>query len=621
VTTTQLRNLHRAAGNGAVTDLLARPVVQRISVPVTMSETLQQKGTTTSYQPKSYGQTSQYELDRDGDRRATATVRILFHDPTGAAIPESDPRRGFGSSMCSQLTGQWNGKFRLVGKRAPGLLDEAAGLISGVTPTPVPLSLPVVFSAVAVFDPDADHDAVVALHADSDVAKGGTSPIDSGNWYTKKDAAVYPSSDDVIYAHEYGHLLGIPDEYSLSNPDMHARLHGLQNPAGRPATHDLDKATIRQLVMAALQPALMSTVASAGDDVSSAMAPERADLVNQLRDGLRETWRDPGLQATLTTILEVGLAAQPKARKAAEEVVRFEATDNMSYADLARGAVDGALDPATLQKLITNTYRAAVKAAVEGGSTVTLDFAEGSKAESTTVDIETVGVPGANATLDTAAATAAAQGVGTAFPPPVPGLAEPPPALPSGALLDRLDALPSRWRGVANLLAPEIGAFPATILALGTPALALVDPHDSPAALYRAVLTIFTNIATAAANQAVTAFLADAMRSVMDSQMGELRAAIEAEAERQLTTPLVAGVAPVAGSLTAAVATMVTQAKTMEAATPTATSSNVRMTTESLMGDNNAGTDLRVNQLDAMVGQFNGKLKKSGEDDFTAAPA
>ena len=35
-------------------------------------------------------------------------------------------------------------------------------------------------------------------------------------------AKSYPHTDDVIYAHEYGHMLGIPDEYSHCNEQLNA---------------------------------------------------------------------------------------------------------------------------------------------------------------------------------------------------------------------------------------------------------------------------------------------------------------------------------------------------------------------------------------------------------------
>ena len=80
------------------------------------------------------------------------------------------------------------------------------------------------FDSIAVFGLDEKHDQTIIVHPNSVPAnaKGGN-PIDAGNYYLNKGG--YGGDDNVIAAHEYGHLLGIDDEYSQSNEMLNALLH------------------------------------------------------------------------------------------------------------------------------------------------------------------------------------------------------------------------------------------------------------------------------------------------------------------------------------------------------------------------------------------------------------
>ncbi len=52
----------------------------------------------------------------------------------------------------------------------------------------------------------------------------------------------YPFTEEQIYAHEYGHLIGLPDEYSHSHPQMHALLHDIDRV---PRRHAAPRWTVR----------------------------------------------------------------------------------------------------------------------------------------------------------------------------------------------------------------------------------------------------------------------------------------------------------------------------------------------------------------------------------------
>jgi hypothetical protein len=224
----QVRDLQRSAGNRAVTglvDRLGRSVVQRVEVKDTkMSETLyDQAATGGKAKAKDYAITPSYVLTRNGDSGLTVRVRVKFlhqvRDNTGALkdspveIPTNDPddRRGWAEKLVKQQSKPWNGHVTLTG--------EEVNVFSSNTKK----RLPVTFESVAVFGLSDPYDNIVIIHPSSVAAGSPGQKIDAGNYYINQ--GTYKADTNVIAAHEYGHLIGVPDEYSQSNEQVNALLH------------------------------------------------------------------------------------------------------------------------------------------------------------------------------------------------------------------------------------------------------------------------------------------------------------------------------------------------------------------------------------------------------------
>ena len=88
-----------------------------------------------------------------------------------------------------------------------------------------------------------------------------------------KRAAAYPHTDDVIYAHEYGHMLGIPDEYSQSNEQLNALLHQAAPKTAASSRAALDKTTIERMALAALRDPLLAQLQAAIPLMTGALRP------------------------------------------------------------------------------------------------------------------------------------------------------------------------------------------------------------------------------------------------------------------------------------------------------------------------------------------------------------
>ncbi|MFN8519919.1 MAG: hypothetical protein U0667_11140, partial [Chloroflexota bacterium] len=308
--------LQRHAGNRAVSGLLRH--VQRVEVKEPkLSETLyNQQGAGGTAGSKQYTLDPQYEITRQGDSGATVTVRIQFlsqarntvpkpaNAPPGTPdlgdlldtpkeIPADDPRRAWASTVVQDGVKIWNGRLTLVG-------EEKHLFSSDVTTK----RLPVTFRAEPVFGlGDSAHSRVI-VHPPSTVAGTPGNPIDAGNYYMNKGTS-YGGDDAVIAAHEYGHLLGIPDEYSQSNEQLNALIHQAAPGNAPSAGKALDRATVERMVLAALKTPMLFQLDAAMPQLTAAIQAQRAlvsrrmataakagassgDVRTQLRDQLAE---------------------------------------------------------------------------------------------------------------------------------------------------------------------------------------------------------------------------------------------------------------------------------------------------------------------------------------------
>ena len=650
--------LQGAAGNRAVTALLSGdPAVQRVPVTVpTRRETLFNKaapgGKATS---RTYGDASGAKLDlsRGGTPEAvTVTVRIRFVDQardaggndTGAVtvIPAGDERRAWAQDMCKKAPGLWTGRAKLVGKRNP---KPPEGWDDIMHPDPGGrVTLPLVFKAVPVFDlasPSAPADVTVNVFGSGTTAGGDQHPIDAGHYYMNKGD--YSSSAEAIYAHEYGHLLGLSDEYSHSNPQMHALLHGLDPATSAARGKALDTETVKRMVIASLTRPLFRRLHAAGREISAVLGRGSKPLRTALGDQLRTALADPAVHGLFAANLPP--AAAPLAPKVAS-FVAAAATAPRNTTGLAAGVVATELAPRALGALIDNRYFTALDAvhgtAADVGG-IGMNITIGGNAGITSDGVAVIPPSGVwkAATGAGAMRTAANRVVGR-----VVGAAQqrgkPPPVRPSTSLIGQLEALPKAWTtfatsapaalSSATLRADLTTALVAAWLArLGTVRPTVRRAKVLAAAADRAV----HQAALAASTNAVRAFLAAQVEPVLQASVTALSGAIATEVTTLLSTPAgtVAAGAPKDPDLTALAASLharltaeAVAAKAAQAATggtgvdpgEAAPGQSVTYGTVNMMSDNT--NIFRADQFADIATQFNDpahKLRKDREDPFT----
>ena len=191
----------------------------------------------------------------------------------------------------------WNGrKISFVSQDHPQP-GEGAGSHAPPLP-PTPIRLPVTFKAQAVFGLNEPAHQQVIVHPPASVPGTPGHPIDAGNWYQQdpdpaKRAASYPHTDDVIYAHEYGHMLGIPDEYSQSNEQLNALMHQAAPKTAASSKAALDKTTIERMALAALATALSGQLSAALPPMTGALNAKRAAVTRKLAAAARAGVRHP----------------------------------------------------------------------------------------------------------------------------------------------------------------------------------------------------------------------------------------------------------------------------------------------------------------------------------------
>ena len=300
----------RSVGNGA-------PAVQRVAVTTpTRQETLFNQRPAAGQAGaavfgSSAGQT--FDMSRGGTPDAvTVTVRIRFiqqgrtltgpagnQRPTDSgpitAIPPGDARRPFAQNICDTAPTHWTGRAVLVGTRA-----ATSGLASlWNSDAGGPVRLPLKFRAVPVYDlAPVPADKEIRLFPQAQAAGGATHPIDARHYYM--NPGTYAGmNQEAIYAHEYGHLLGLSDEYSHSNPQMHALLHGIDPGTASERGKTMDRESVRKMVLAALTRPLMDRVTASTDEIARAFGAGKAPVVTALAASLRTALRDATVKSML----------------------------------------------------------------------------------------------------------------------------------------------------------------------------------------------------------------------------------------------------------------------------------------------------------------------------------
>lgn len=650
-------HLQRSAGNAAVSSLLqdgGEAALQRVAVTVpTRRETLFNQRSGGKATSAVYGDASgaKFDMSRGGTPESvTVTVRIRFvdqaRDATGAdtgavtAIPAGDERRAWATTMCASAPGLWSGKATLVGTRAPKPRNTWDGLRN---PDPGgPVRLPVTFRAVPVFDlasPAAPADTTVNLFGSGTRAGGDQHPIDAGHYYM--DKGDYPFSAEAIYAHEYGHLIGLSDEYSHSNPQMHALLHDIDPATSAARGKAMDTESVRRMVIAALTRPLFNRLHAATREISSALTrgskPLRQAVGGQLRAALAEPAVRAMFAATMPTTSAALVARVLPMVDAATSAAR-------NTTDVAAAVVGTELAPRALGALVDARHFAALDA-VHGaadvggiGMNITVEGNAG-----ITADGEAVIPPSG---IWRAAASGAMRSRARHVADRVVGAAQQrgklPPVRPSTTLIGAVKALPASWVTLATAVPAGLGSgklrsdlltalTAAWVARLGTTTRTVRRSRTLAAAVERAVHAA----ARATTTNALRAYLTAQLDPLMTASVSGLMTAIGTEVSTLLATPAggVAAAAPKDADLAAMAATLharlqaqVTAAKAAQAAnagsTPVdpgagAPGQSVTYGTVNMMSDNTSV--FRVDQFAALAAQFNDpahRLRKEREDAF-----
>ncbi|MBA3338800.1 MAG: hypothetical protein H0T54_03465 [Geodermatophilaceae bacterium] len=629
-------DLQRKAGNSAVSsivDQISRGVVQRVEVKEQkMSETLyDQSGAGGKAKAKDYSINPAYVLTRNGDTGVTVKVRVKFlhqvRDATGALkdtpveIPASDPddRRGWAEKLVKEQVKPWNGHVTMTGEEVnigkPNTMKR----------------LPVTFESVAVFKVGDDHDNIVIIHPSSVAAGSPGQKIDAGNYYINK--GTYKADEKVIAAHEYGHLLGIPDEYSQSNEQMNALLHQAAPSTAPSALGALDKKTVERMVLSSLRAPLLAALDTAMPSVTDALRAGRAAVQKKLAAAARTGVKDAAVRTELEKQLTA--SAEPGLAKAVPKTVAFQTTTNFSNKDLASTTVEAGFSAVELAKMIRDKYAQSLAAeekanvAVAGLGDVSINVQQSVR--------DTTKAGGAQAGD---AANAAAGSVGGAGG-PVNLLGLPLIVAPSG-LVGKLTAIPATWGTAGSTL--EAGVTPAafttkmesilksvgaiTALAGLVPGLAAPKTAGTHA-LYVKAHAMVNNAASAAAKQLAVDLLNSVIPAVIASGLTDLQTSIQTEVDKVMGTPP-AGIAalgsnPAMAAMVAAMKTRLDADKTASAGggrdpvggAKAAPDQDVTYSYQGLMGSH-GNMNVRQDQLTPLVKQFNSKCTSLWEKAFKA---
>jgi hypothetical protein len=511
-----------------------------------------------------------------------------------------------------------------------------------VTPPPAPgaapppeVRLPLKFKATPEWNPADDGTMpVVHIHPQTEAADS-TKPgkrIDSGNWFM--NMGDYGNDATATAAHEYGHLLGIPDEYSQSNPQMHALMHQASPTISAGQDQALDDAATKWMVLRAMAPTLGKHAKATAGVALQAIQAKKADLEREMRAAIAGLWGDDKVIAAVKAKIDPQLTKGGHAALIPNVAasIRHEGA-GLDVTGVAHRAVQSQLNFATVRSLIVNALTSALTTA----QTVKIPITNTAGQKSTmTVSLDTsrtvnqaaAAGPLAQAANTVAAATMDARRGG--------GKKQPPRLTPSGSFLSQLQTMTAGWGAPNSTLGTEASGMKSKAAseydALGMDAGGATT--DAELAVY--VRKVVSSISGLLGAEAMNDFLSSTFTTMMQSQIDAIAAVVQGEIDKSRTaTPTGTNAAAAAAPDPRVAAAVVKVANRMQqlqkqpgtpvpgaqipGATAPPTTQQVSFTVVSLMGSGEGG--MRVDYLNTMVDTFNTKLKKPEEDKFKAQMA
>lgn len=683
-----LSALQRAAGNRAVSGMLA---VQR--VPVTVPDSAehlyqnlpgQDPTTDGAFHRQEFGggntpgpmagqtvRAGTYRMDMsraDGaDPHVMVTVRIRFvhRALTAAGTPGTTDteitdaeRIDFANNLCTTTSADWTSKglhfdsTRTVpaaptpaptGGAAPGADAGVAGPTDagapGGTPAPatttVPVRLPVRFTARAVFAPAQEADATVALHPRSVTADPDNGrPINAGNYYMTPGSHYQGEgmSQEAIAAHEFGHLLGLDDEYSQANQQMHAMLHQMDPATAAARGAALDRQTVRRLVLAAMTRSLTARLSALTGPLAGHYAAARPALVPPLARGLREGAATGGVRTALTQLLDQQTA--PGLHGGNARIAEFQTGANYSNLSLAQAGATAIVQPAAIARIVSQAFRNMLSRR----ATADMDVGTGRIGFdiSGSVDAGT-GVWGAFETAQAADTAAVADQVVGPTGAPVPAVAAPP------NLAERLAQSARTWTPAsvgAAVVGSEVGDRMQEALRSGAALAGAGTPIARRGEAFRRAHTLVQNMTVTAVDSYAVWIIQRLLWDILDAAVTDADTALTAGVDSVMGRPAgaVAAASPPDPHVLAVARTIHERFQAQVGARPDRHSQAVprpvpagaagppdraetqefNYTQTGTMGDNLA--TIRGDQFTELVGRFNASpdLKRADEADFTA---
>ncbi|ANJ25701.1 hypothetical protein ATC03_01915 [Agromyces aureus] len=468
-------------------------------------------------------------------------------------------------------------------------------------------------------------------------------PIDAGNYYMNV-AAYGAANAEAIYAHEYGHLIGLSDEYSQSNPQMHALMHEMDPATSAQRGAALDREAVRRMILASLVPQLHARVAGAAGEISQQFLRAQGPVRSALGASVRAAMADP------TTVSILQIAVPPTAAGLTPYVARTLAAAARNPGNTtapASAAVAAEFAPAPIESMLRRLYMSSLNGAATGvvdvganlGMHINIEGASGLTAD---------GLPAVGGATGLWAGGPAAAADVSAVVDQVAGASRTgrvPPLRASGSILRDLTSLPAGWAALAGGAPASMSVATVTndvkqslasaFIARTAPILAGTAAPTTTSRLGPFVAGLNAaarTAATAASTNAVRAFLAAEVTPVITRSTTSLMAALAEEVTRIMGTPAeklaqasprdpaIAGIASaMAGRFTlakagATVSQIVSGGSGVNPGTA-APAQEVTYSTVNMMSDN---TDIfRADQFTAIATAFNGAgLKKSRESDF-----